>query len=342
MLLKERLLNTGLFEDNEYLERYCKLVNINKNTKKQQFKTQRHHILPITAYEILNLDGVNKADNLVNLLYKDHILAHYYLALCAKHVHFKYKMFTAINFILGKSKQININTTELKQYVENLDLYQQLYEESKQYFASKIRGTAHDTSEETRLKIGRANKGKTYVNKDGVVRSLKPEDVDLFLENGWVLGNPNCLKRDTGKGRVIIHKDEVEKYCKQTDLQLYLEEGWIIGHSDQHKQAVSKGTQNYFNSLTPEQRQAIYGVNKGRHKIVSLETKKKISMALLGKKQSEERKQMNSKNKKGTIHMTNGVTDVMIRPEKEQYYLELGYYRGRSKNRKKVKGENSL
>ena len=58
---------------------------------------------------------------------------------------------------------------------------------------------------------------------------------------------------------------------------------------------------------------------------------------MTGKKQSEYQKLKNSLNKKGTIHMTNGVDDVMIKPEREQEFVKLGYHRGRSKNRKNSK-----
>lgn len=59
----------------------------------------------------------------------------------------------------------------------------------------------------------------------------------------------------------------------------------------------------------------------------------------MGRKASEACKLKNSKNKKGTIHMTNGVIDIMIKKEKEQDYILLGYYRGRSKNRKEKRNE---
>lgn len=49
-----------------------------------KFKTQLHHIIPRKYYTYNKLEINNSRENLVNLLYKDHILAHYYLALCAK------------------------------------------------------------------------------------------------------------------------------------------------------------------------------------------------------------------------------------------------------------------
>ena len=93
-------------------------------------------------------------------------------------------MVCAINFILGKAVQVKLNVEELKNFTLNLDEYQRLYEEYKKFNGSRIRGTTHGTSDETKEKISRANKGKIYINKEGIVRNIRPEDLDLFLENG--------------------------------------------------------------------------------------------------------------------------------------------------------------
>ena len=137
MTLAEKLLNTNLFDDNGYFKSYIALVEANKNTKKQKFKTQAHHIIPAVACDMYNINK-NTNDNLVNLLYKDHVLAHYYLALCSKNILFKFKMICAINFILGKAKQVKLNTDELKSFTLNLDKYQELYEEYKKYLSEQM------------------------------------------------------------------------------------------------------------------------------------------------------------------------------------------------------------
>ena len=175
---------THLFIENEYFKKYIQLIEANLKTKRQKFKTQRHHIIPAIAFDLYNWDGKDDEANLVNLLYKDHILAHYYLALCSVSTEFRYKMICAINFILGKAHQVKLDIEELKIFIASLEKYQELYEESKQHFAEKLRGTTHGTSEETKQKISKANSGRIYVNKDEVVRSIQPEDLDLYLNNG--------------------------------------------------------------------------------------------------------------------------------------------------------------
>ena len=120
----ERLKNTNLFINNTYFKKYIQLIQDNLETKRQPFKTQRHHIIPLVAFKLYNLPGKDAADNIVNLLYKDHILAHYYLALCSKSVEFRYKMLCAINFILGKAAQVKLDVEEL-----NSLLSEQKYQE---------------------------------------------------------------------------------------------------------------------------------------------------------------------------------------------------------------------
>ena len=82
--IKEKLLSTNLFINNEWLDKYCELIEINENTKKEKYKTQSHHIVPKCCYKYLFLKIDNSKENRVNLLYKDHILAHYYLCLCTE------------------------------------------------------------------------------------------------------------------------------------------------------------------------------------------------------------------------------------------------------------------
>ena len=335
MTLTEKLLNTNLFDDNGYFKSYIALVEANKNTKKQKFKTQAHHIIPAVACDMYNINK-NTNDNLVNLLYKDHVLAHYYLALCSKNILFKFKMICAINFILGKAKQVKLNSDELRSFTLNLDKYQELYEEYKKYFAEQIskKNLGHTTSEECKRKISENNKGRVYVYRDGVVRALHKEEVQLFLDNGWQLGNIKCQNRKTCKGYTVVNKNGIEKYIPKEKLDQFILEGWIPGRSKNHIAATKIGTQKYYDGLSKEEKIKKYGVNKGKTHSTSEETKLKNSQARKGKKQPESQKLKTSINKKGTIHMTNGEKDIMIKEEREQEFLDKGFYRGRSKNRK--------
>lgn len=327
MIFKHNLLNNyNFFIDNEYLDKYIELINTNLDTKKERFKTQCHHIIPRCWFVYNNLEVDNSKNNEVNLLYRDHILAHYYLALCSEGK-IKNSMILSIKHILGKIKQDHI---ELDFDVNKLERYQELYEYSKEYFGKKIKGSHHTTSQETKNKIGKANRGKVYINKDGIVKTIQPDELDSYLINGWIKGNPNASKRDFKKGNTIVHKENIEKYIPKEELKSYLDAGWVKGRTKEHSESTKKGTIKYYSTLTKEEIKKKCTSQGMLGKKQSEEAKKKISLALKGRKQSEEQKLKNSLDKKGTIHMTNGIINKMVKPELEQELLIQGFWRGRT------------
>ena len=77
--LKSRLLDLGVFEDNEYLDLYCYLISENRERKKEFGKTQKHHIIPRAWYRMNGKKLDNTEANLVNLGIAEHVKAHFYL-----------------------------------------------------------------------------------------------------------------------------------------------------------------------------------------------------------------------------------------------------------------------
>lgn len=76
--LKEKLLNTGYFIDNNYLDEYIKLVyGISTASYIEQ-----HHILPRAYYSLEGLEIDNSDNNLVGLSFADHCKAHWLLYYC--------------------------------------------------------------------------------------------------------------------------------------------------------------------------------------------------------------------------------------------------------------------
>lgn len=131
--LKEKLLNTGMINDNEYLDLYVSLIYNNRFTKSQKNKTQIHHIIPRCYYKLVGQEIDNSDDNLVVLLYKDHVLAHYYLSLCSEgklHYDMAYAM------ILIR----NLHQDEIDDdFINSLDKHQELYEENMKLLGEKAR-----------------------------------------------------------------------------------------------------------------------------------------------------------------------------------------------------------
>lgn len=136
--IKNNLIAYGIAIDNEYLDKYIQLC-LNNKVEPIKGKTNLHHIIPVAYYKekyscatrrIAEKYAKDDLNNIcVNLLFKDHILAHYYLALCAKST----KYIFALNYLLSiYKKQYNLQSILESAVLNNLDNYQKLYELGRQ------------------------------------------------------------------------------------------------------------------------------------------------------------------------------------------------------------------
>ena len=139
--LKKDLLNTKCFIDCIYLDKYCTLIINNIKTKKVIKKTQRHHVIPVASYgpqlykkrkNLILLANLDNKNYIVNLLYKDHILAHYYLCMSSKHIVFE-KTFNTLRLLLStdSGNHVKNNKNDIYKIIKelNLDSYQKLYQD---------------------------------------------------------------------------------------------------------------------------------------------------------------------------------------------------------------------
>ena len=219
--LREQLVECGLCVDNEYLDRYVDLICDNFNTPNVTKKTQQHHIRPRYYYKHTHQRLDNSKQNLVNLLYKDHVLAHYYLFKCSPdNSLYQYCNSVSIAIIFGHD---NFPKSELD-ILEQLDDYQQFYEKSRELSSNfnvmfdNVVKSKHDEkmrSEDVRSRISNTVKGKIangeffdeehrknlsaarigikHLNKDGVeVRTKDPLKIQQLLESGWSFGGVSC------------------------------------------------------------------------------------------------------------------------------------------------------
>ena len=126
MYTKEYLLSTGYFIDNNYFNLYYNLI-CNSGVQKEKFKTNMHHILPRHYFKKRNLKLDNSQDNIVTLLFKDHMLAHLYMSGCTTGQD-KYWNIYAILQLSGRvTDDCDKNSfTE----ITKLNYYQSLYEDA--------------------------------------------------------------------------------------------------------------------------------------------------------------------------------------------------------------------
>ena len=135
---------------------YIELINSNKQTTKEKYKHQEHHIIPKSCYKIKGLTVDNSNDNLVYLTHYDHLLAHYLLYKCSKYP-FKQQCALACKFIFGANK-MSISEIPFLDAAE----YNAMIEDSIRYISkiTKERMLGSIRSEETKIKISNSNKGK--------------------------------------------------------------------------------------------------------------------------------------------------------------------------------------
>lgn len=191
MDLREKLLSLDIFIENEYFDKYIDLVKSNENTTVQKYKTQRHHIIPRAYYKHLHIDVDHSSDNTVNLVFRDHILAHYFMYKCAKVNWFIRASLCAIRRMLHVSSDTVIQTLESDS--EILSILQDYYEQSKHL------NCLHD---DTRYKISQSLKGRISIEKEGHFKYIYEDDLSYYQQLGWIRGH----SRQTDDSKNIYHR----------------------------------------------------------------------------------------------------------------------------------------
>lgn len=228
--LKELLLSLDIVVDNEYLDEYVNLIAANLTTANIKGKTQKHHPIPVSAYEATedatarsraNRDIKNKK---VNLNYSDHIHAHKLLVCCGKQ----------LKFIMANASAASIMYNALLPAIEN-NIVAQLETEaeiSKAYeylvacraAAALARYTekqnskgAFDLTEFNRNRVA----GKVAVHNDTEFIYVTPEEATtLILSGNWKPGTKKTITYCS------ISKNNKYKNIYSKDLISYLQKGW--------------------------------------------------------------------------------------------------------------------
>lgn len=266
--LRLKLVKTGVVEDNEYLHKYVSLVSSKKVDSVKRHKTQVHHIIPRAYFNHLGIEIDESENNRVILLYKDHLLAHYYLSLCAKGW-FKHYAQAAVVCMVDFNLQVAFDI------MDELEEYQHIYEQFKQTQAQ------HLSKVLTGIKKGNGHAGKKYMNNGMNCVCVGPEQFERLLSQGYVFGRitsdiarmnirnsqkgkqkkslQNVPKseehrnklRDANIKRIFITNGHDEKsFHRDTDISEYLQNGWYVGRkpmTEEHKKKISEARRAYRN-----------------------------------------------------------------------------------------------
>lgn len=204
MQLKQKLLDTELFTDNAYLDAYIKLIEDNKNTHKIKFKTQRHHIIPKYCFKLKKKQIDNSSENIVNLLYKDHFIAHLLLAMCSIDNYCMYNNFIALSYMNKNfnAKDLDCLQEEYEHCREECaknnpmynDVYKQIHDEAmrSKRVTSKISNTMKRKYKEGKLFTNEHKKNITYSLKDSIyvyndekITRVRTSKLQEYLDSGW-------------------------------------------------------------------------------------------------------------------------------------------------------------
>lgn len=133
-------MNTKYFEDNDFLKSYVELIISNMDTPKKRFFTESHHIIQKAYFKDIGIKDnsiINSSDNLVNLTYRDHILAHYYLYHCSINEHIKQSNLIALINMTNEKKHLD----DIEGLIKELDLYENMRREWLLWLSNKTKGT---------------------------------------------------------------------------------------------------------------------------------------------------------------------------------------------------------
>jgi hypothetical protein len=221
--IKQDLLNTGYFEDNEYLDKYCDIVMSRYGLPSIKFKTSRHHIIQVAIYKKWGITDsfiIDNPSNITHILYKDHILAHKYLCLCSIDGDIKLANEVAFFNMINNKKKFKTELTE-----EDLNKCQELYEDYCVRQSNKLKERPIETIDkikETKRKHPRVPSEWEKKYKSELMRN----------KNTWTKGrkdNPETLlkKREMRKDTIYLINNNNE--MKMWNKNIPIPSGWRRG-----------------------------------------------------------------------------------------------------------------
>lgn len=210
-ITKEQLLKTGYFIDCEYLDKYIDLINSNELTSKEKYITESHHILPKLFFKLNKKPVDNSDNNLVNLKYSDHILAHCYIALSSNNNRFTSGNIDAIIAVLNSN---NLPYKTIEEFVNNFD------------YIKDILKCNHFISDEQKVKLSEISSNSKWYNNgiDETFSRVKPK--------GWAEGRLPFSDEQKNK---IGQSSSRSKWYNNGKISIFSEvkpDGFIEGRID--------------------------------------------------------------------------------------------------------------
>ena len=235
--LKNKLLATNYFINNNYLEEYLNLVFDYKLNNPSRY-TEEHHILQKQYFRLVGLPIDNSKLNLVSLLYKDHCKAHWLLYYCTKG-NLKRANAAAVNYIVKVYNSLHLtnktkedflttdfeelqcyydaikNDTESKYYTDiEIKFLQENYPKQGSSYCAKILGRTRSSVMNT-------------VNKLGLSRKYSWTEADCeFLKENYALRGGKYCAEALGKTLKDVFKKAMRLGLSREKTPKVKEDSW--------------------------------------------------------------------------------------------------------------------
>jgi hypothetical protein len=161
-----------MFKENKYTKIYFSIIDTAKEKDYGDEYTEKHHIIPRCM-------GGGNGRNLVALSAREHFICHWLLIYMVDE-EVKYKLQFAFYNMCRKSENQQRYNSRSYEYAKK-----HLLEACKKRKTTK--GYKH--SEETKELFREQRKNLVVISKDDKVKRVKDDELNVFLEEGWVLGN---------------------------------------------------------------------------------------------------------------------------------------------------------
>jgi len=219
--------------------RYYLSINDNKNAKKQICSAMRiigsyNKHLGCIPIDVLT-NGSQIKQDYIDFCNKSHMFEGYkYVTDGVKTM--RIPSFEVENFLLN-NKTFKLGRTftspHNKVWITNGIEKQYLFkEEAEKYLVNNkdwYYGMGKVKKHEYHNETGKAlptTLGKKWINKDGIRKNVLPEEINKYLNDGWIIGNGNS---NTTLGKVRMNKNKINKFVLKEKINDYLNDGWTLG-----------------------------------------------------------------------------------------------------------------
>ena len=255
-LIKETLLIKGLCRESNFFDLYVDLIWENRNTPREKFKTERHHIIPKFYYKQQGFKVDNSTGNLVNLSYSDHIRAHLYLLLAIEPAYLRFASFAAHRTVTGHqgfyksleeaNEALNILDFESLQKAKEVMRHQVSLKSSKQFH----------------------NRGRKWIyNKDlNQHKLVDAADISVFLTRGWEVGRNFQHSEEAKSKNKLKHLNKTYSSARAAKIRATVEAryGSYAEMTFQCRGELTTDQKQHLSNKSKEYFEAHSQVNKGK------------------------------------------------------------------------------